>query len=90
MDGIIEKQLNNLNYEELASDLDIPVLILQGTDDEQVFAETDFQLLKTVYAGKEATFKLYDGLDHLFMRDKEEKVDKEVINDIAKWIKNLN
>jgi len=86
LSAVYWNSLNNIKYEELVNSIDIPVLILHGTEDKQVFADNDYKLLKEVYANKKATFKLYDGLNHLFMKDKEENVDNQVINDITNWI----
>lgn len=77
-----------------------PVLILQGDKDFQVSVEKDFNLYKQILADKpNVTFKLYAGLNHLFMKSvygtikesKKEykiasKVDSVVLNDIAQWI----
>ncbi|WP_050754259.1 alpha/beta hydrolase family protein [Desulfitobacterium hafniense] len=77
-----------------------PVLILQGDKDFQVTAEKDFALYQQICIGKpNVSFKLYSGLNHLFMKSvygrvkdfkKEykvpQKVSAEVLADIAEWI----
>lgn len=52
----------------LKNKLDIPVLVLQGTADFQVYMDKDFGYMQSVLSDKEnITFKAYDGLNHLFM-----------------------
>jgi dipeptidyl aminopeptidase/acylaminoacyl peptidase len=77
-----------------------PILIIQGSKDVQVREEVDFRLYKEMLEGREnVTFKLYPGLNHLFMPSaygtlkdiKKEykiksKVDDTVIDDITDWI----
>ena len=79
----------------------VPMLIMQGTSDLQVLADTDFALYKELLAAKSnVTFKLYEGLNHLFMTgisgtsilnlmDEyaiEGNVDAGVLADIAEWV----
>ncbi len=80
-----------------------PVLILQGEKDFQVSVEKDFNLYKQILANKpNVDFKLYPGLNHLFMKSvygtvkeyKKEykipsKVDINVLSDMAQWILNI-
>ncbi|WP_019849940.1 S9 family peptidase [Desulfitobacterium sp. PCE1] len=77
-----------------------PVLILQGDKDFQVSTEKDFALYQQICIDKpNVSFKLYPGLNHLFMKSvygrvkdfkKEykipQKVSAEVWADIAEWI----
>lgn len=81
--------LNEIDYNALAKDMDAPVLILQGTEDIQIYADKDFPELKSIY-GENGESILYDGLDHLFMKKGDTHISEEVINDIAEWIKNLS
>lgn len=83
--------------------LEIPMLILQGADDFQVYADVDYPLWQETLADKSnVTYNLYEGLNHLFMEsdsqkdvvdttvyDKPANVDQQVIDDIANWINNL-
>jgi hypothetical protein len=71
-----------------------PMLILQGGMDYQVTLE-DFEGWISGLAGREnVTFRTYPELFHLFMKgsldnsdyEKAGHVEKEVIDDIAKWI----
>jgi dienelactone hydrolase len=78
--------LNEIDYNALAKDMDVPVLILQGTDDIQIYADKDFPALKAIY-GEKADSILYDGLDHLFMNKGDTHINEEVVKDIAEWIK---
>lgn len=80
--------------------LDKPVLILQGEKDVQAKVEEDFEGYKKILDDKRnATFKLYPHLNHLFMpsiygnilkAQKEynvaQNLDKQVIDDISDWI----
>lgn len=79
---------------------DKPVLILQGDKDFQVSVEKDFYGFQKLLGEKpNVAFKLYPGLNHMFMptvygqirKVKKEyrvpqHVDKQVIEDIAYWI----
>ena len=82
-------------------DLDKPVLVMQGEKDFQVKADLDFVQYKEVLADKpNATFKLYENLNHAFVQyqydniskakqeyKKERHIPNQVITDIADWIK---
>lgn len=77
-----------------------PLLILQGDKDFQVTTAKDFALYQQICLGKpNIRFKLYPGLNHLFMKSvygrvkdfkKEykipQKVSAEVLQDIGEWI----
>lgn len=91
--------IKDYNPIAIASELNIPILVLQGARDYQV-TESEFELWKTGL-GDKAEYKLYDDLNHLFitgegMSKPEEytaagNVSEDVIVDIATWIKaNLN
>jgi dienelactone hydrolase len=82
---------------ETAKELTQPMLILQGGRDYQV-TDADFQLWKKALSSREnIEFKFYEGLNHLFMEgqgkstpaeyEQAGNVSKEVIGDIAEWIK---
>jgi len=86
---------------ELLAETDVPMLILQGDNDFQVFAHRDFVLFKELLGDREnVTFHLYAGLGHLFMpstaanlydslfeRDYvPAQVYAEVLRDIVAWI----
>ncbi|MDG0811167.1 alpha/beta hydrolase family protein [Cohnella rhizosphaerae] len=80
-----------------------PIMVLQGGDDFQVFADKDYVLWQEALKVKpNAALKLYPGLNHIFMdytgsgegTAAEYKmpgsVDPHVIADIASWIGNNN
>jgi len=79
---------------EIAKELNIPLLILQGGRDYQV-PPTEFELWRERLVDK-AEYRLYESLSHLFIEGEgtpspEEyllpgKLSQEVINDIAVWI----
>ncbi len=83
---------------EYIQELDIPMLILQGSKDFQIYADRDFALYEEITRGlSDVTMIEYDGLNHLFMPsfmerpDQTEymtpaKVDEKVLEDMAKWI----
>lgn len=93
--------LRDLDGENILKNrLDIPVLVLQGTADFQVYMDKDFEYMKSVIGHKEnITFKSYDGLNHLFMPQSmpgvadvteyaaENHIPQYVIDDIADFIK---
>ena len=92
--------LRDLDSENILKNrLDIPVLVLQGTADFQVYMDKDFEYMKSVLGHKEnITFKSYDGLNHLFMPQSlpgvadvteytaENHIPQYVIDDIAAFI----
>ena len=74
-----------------------PILILQGSKDFQVYPDKDYALFKELLGDREnVTFKLYDGLNHLFMTsttgtleeyEVKGRVEIKVLEDIVEWIK---
>ncbi len=81
-------------------EIDLPILILQGQEDFQVFADVDYVLWQEALEGRDnVTFKLYEGLNHLMMTAPEGSnivqmnydikgvVHEDVIDDIAEFIK---
>lgn len=90
--------LNKINTAEISKSLTIPILILQGKADFQMYPDIDYKLWQDILKGKvNVTFKLYDNLNHLFMQTNGKNdiseynikgtVDEQVITDIAVWIK---
>ncbi len=90
--------LNKANGGGIAAELDLPMLFLQGGADFQISPEADFEAWRELLEGrKNCRFKLYDNLNHLFMKtngrrdvaeyDAAGSVDGAVIDDIAAWIK---
>ena len=80
-----------------ARQLAMPLLILQGENDCQVSFQADFSLWRQALAGrKQATFKSYPALNHLFIRVDSQStgaeyeapghVDADVVRDIADWV----
>ena len=82
--------------------LEKPLLFLQGSRDFQCRAEVDFAGYQKLMAGKSnATFRLYEGLNHAFVPALYDTVDKakkeyaperhigaDVMDDMAQWILN--
>jgi len=84
---------------EMAKQLNYPMFVLQGGKDFQV-SDKDFEGWKKELAQrKDVQFKLYPGLNHLFMKASDKpledyynrpgNVELQVIEDIAKWIKKV-
>lgn len=78
-------------------EVEMPILILQGEADFQVYPEKDYVLWQETLDGRDnAVFHLYEGLNHLMMptqgkRDITEysvksHVDEQVIDDMAEFI----
>lgn len=99
MNGHYLKEMAQYDIGSMVSNLDKPVLILQGKDDFQVFYEKDFAMWENLLDGRDnATLISYENLNHFFIEydgpDKgtiEEyhhprKVSVDVINDIGEWI----
>jgi len=92
--------LNRVSTPEVLKQLTIPMLILQGAEDLQVYADIDFVLWQELLQDREnVTFILYENLNHFFTNHIEElgfaqflapaNVDSEVILDISEWINSL-
>lgn len=90
--------LNQIDTGKLAAELTIPIYIAQGSADFQVYADKDYTAWQELLKKKtNVTFKLYDNLNHLFMKSNGKKditeyntpgeFDQKVIDDIATWIK---
>lgn len=95
------KSLNDISSAEIVKNLNVPMLILQGSADFQVYQDKDYKLWQSALAGRSnVVFKLYDGLSHLFMPNQipaggapdvsvynaPNHVDSKVIADIAAWV----
>lgn len=97
--GISKKywlDLKDYQPTKMAQEITKPMLFLQGKRDYQVTLD-DFNLWKESLDSKDnVTFKLYDGLNHLFMKGEgtpspdeysvASKVDEQVTDDIAEFI----
>lgn len=91
------KSVEDYDPAKVASSLDIPILVMQGDADYQVTAESDYPGWQAALRESNATFKLYPGLNHLFVKGEGEKgpgqylipgnISEEVIIDIVDWIK---
>lgn len=97
--GVYLKDFDSYDPISILKETTKPVLIMQGSEDFQVKADKDFELYKTGLAGRSNTvFKLYQGLNHLFMVSKDpgkgttaeynnaNNVDPQVISDIASFV----
>lgn len=89
--------MNQTSPDNIVRTLAIPMLFLQGSADFQVSVESDFALWQSLLQGhKNAQFKLYPMLNHLFMKTNgkadlseyniKANVEEQVIADIAGWI----
>ena len=90
--------LNKIDTPKIVTELKIPIMILQGAADFQVYPEIDYKAWQNILSGQQnATFKLYNNLNHLFMKSNGKKdtteydikgnVEPQVMKDVADWIK---
>lgn len=95
--GYYWASLAEIDTAAIAKELAVPMLILQGGADFQVYPERDYAAWQVLLEGKEnVTFRLFEGLNHLFMPsngamditeyDEEAHVAEDVIEVIAKWL----
>lgn len=95
------KEMGQFPTKKLLSQLEKPILLLQGEDDFQVSIEKDYTLYQNILKEKQNTkFKLYKGLNHCFTQSFSNNITKAkqeynterhipdyVIQDIVNWIK---
>ena len=96
------KSLNAVDSLAIVKKLKVPMLILQGSADFQVYADKDYKLWQTTLKNhKNVTYHLYNGLSHEFMPNQISEngfpdvsvynapnhVDPKVIKDISVWVK---
>jgi len=92
--------LNDYDCLKTAQKFKLPLFIVQGERDYQVSAEHDFQSWEDALSERDdVTFKLYPGLNHLFMKgegvsypseyEKAGHVSEDFINDLAAWIQKI-
>lgn len=99
MRGYYLLSFESLHSLEQLSMLEKPVLILQGEEDFQVKVDTDYALYVEALSNKtNIQFRLYPKLNHVFMEsggehqytiaeyDEERHIEKEVVDDIARFI----
>lgn len=95
--GYYWASLAEIDTAAIAQELSVPMLILQGGADFQVYPERDYAAWQTLLEGKEnVAFRFFEGLNHLFMLsdgtmdvteyDEEAHVAGEVIETIAEWL----
>ncbi len=93
-----QKSTKEFAGENFIDEINVPILVLQGSADFQVYADKDYLLWESALAGRDnVTFKLYDGLNHLMMESNGKQditeyeikgnVATEVIDDIADFVK---
>ncbi len=92
-------ELEKYNPIDYLREISLPVLILQGSKDYQVTVEKDFRVLENALSDKSnVEFKLFDGLNHFFMKVQKSTpadsmisnhVEEEVVFAIGQWIKRL-
>lgn len=89
--------LKEYDQVETAAALTVPRFVCQGERDYQVSPERDFERWRSALGG-EATFRLYDGLNHLFVAGERPStpakqlrsgnVAEQVVADLRQWIGN--
>lgn len=88
------KEYNGMNF---IDEISLPILVLQGTEDFQIYADEDYVLWEETLSGREnAVLKLYENLNHMMMETNGKKdiseyqikgtVHQNVIDDISKFI----
>lgn len=91
------ESLEEVEASKFLPDLRVPMLVLQGEKDFQVYYDKDYkELQERLKDNPQVEFKSYPDLNHLFMKDNgkigleayEEKgrVEKEVTDDILTWL----
>ncbi len=94
------KEMGEHSVESYLHKLTKPILVMQGSKDFQVKADVDFVLYQQLLSDHpDATFKLYENLNHCFVPSVYGRIDKakqeykveqhigeDVISDIATWI----
>ncbi len=94
-----QKSVKEYAGENFIDEVDIPIMVLQGSDDFQVSVDKDYKSFETALEGNEkATLKLYDGLNHMMVKSNgltditeyniNGTVDTQVTDDIAEFILN--
>lgn len=74
----------------LAQDAGIPILVLQGEEDAQIYADVDYVLWQEALAETpDVAYRLYTGLGHAFMTEDSAQVERQVIDDIIAFIQEL-
>lgn len=93
------KHMDAFDLERYAAELAKPVLVLQGEDDFQVYADKDYDAWQTLFGdAPNVEYRLYEGLNHFFVDyDGPDAgtvneysipghVSEQVIDDIADWV----
>ncbi len=89
--------MNEIDTASIVKELSVPMLIQQGSADFQIYADKDYSLWQTLLADRDQIrFRLYEGLNHLFMKSNGKKdsteydvkghVEQSVIDDICSFI----
>ena len=95
------KEMGQNSAPKYLEKLEKPILVMQGAKDFQVKVDRDYEMYQELLAEKpNASFKLYDNLNHCFVLAIYEDISKakqeykperhigeDVIGDIAEWIK---
>jgi len=90
-------------FADYANRTDVPMLVMQASNDLQVLTNVDYALLQDLLGKKDnVTFNLYEGLNHLFMPstvkhitevlaeyEKLAHIDPVVLQDIATWVRSF-
>ena len=97
--GYYLKEMDEYDVPTTVTQIDKPMLILQGEDDFQVYADKDFVLWQELLEDDEdVTFKRDPGLNHFFIAyegpdkgtvkeyETPSLVDEQVIEDMSRWI----
>lgn len=81
--------LDKLDLAEKRQDLDVPVLVIHGSEDDLIDV-LEFKKMKMILKDKNATCILMDGLDHYLRADGSLHLEQSVILEIVSWILNFS
>ena len=81
--------LDKLDLAEKRQDLDVPVLVIHGSEDDVIDA-SEFKKMKMILKDKNATCILMNGLDHYLRADGSLHLEQSVILEIVSWILNFS
>lgn len=81
--------LDKLDLAEKRQDLDVPVLVIHGSEDDVIDA-SEFEKMKMILKDKNATCILMNGLDHYLRADGSLHLEQSVILEIVSWILNFS
>ncbi len=77
---------DQLKLKQKFLELKSPILVLHGSEDEQIRIDEFNQIKQLLKDHPHADFQQFDGLDHFFIREEDSCLDESVMEKIASWI----